>query len=166
MKIQENPGKFPRKPDGRNFRKFRETFSGDSREFRKSTGTFPEIRGFFQNARCGTGYTPVKRGGNRGKSRFFPKKVSGKSPENPPENPPGNPRKNRAFFSCFFGVRATIQLISGKYSGKIPPENSRISGKFFPGKSPEFPKIPEISGKKGSKMTVFGKIDPLLHTGF
>jgi hypothetical protein len=63
-------------------------------------------------------------------------------------------------------VHAKIQPISGKSSGKIPPENSPISGKFFPGKSPESPKIPEISGKKGSKMTVFGKIDPLLHTGF
>jgi len=166
VKIQENPGKFPRKPDGRNFRKFRETFSGDSREFRKSAGTFPEIRGFSQNARCGAGYTSVNRGENRGKFGFFPKKVSGKSPENPPGNPPGNPRKNRAFFSCFFRVRAKIQPISGKSPGKIPPENSPISGKFFPGKSPESPKIPEISGKKGSKMPVFGKIDPLLHTGF
>ena len=43
----ENPENFPRKPVGRNFREFREIFSGDSREFRKSPGTFPEIWGFF-----------------------------------------------------------------------------------------------------------------------
>ena len=40
-------GKFSEKPVGRNFREFRESFSGDSREFRKSRGTFPEIWGFF-----------------------------------------------------------------------------------------------------------------------
>ena len=166
MKIPENPENFPRNPVGRNFREFREIFSGDCREFRKSSGTFPEIRGFSQNARCGAGYTSVKRGENRGKSGFFPKKVPGKSPENPPGTPREIPGKNGRFFSCFHRVRAKIQPISGKSSGKIPPENSPISGKFFPGKSPESPKIPEISGKKGSKMTVFGKIDPLLHTGF
>ena len=43
----ENPENFPRKPVGRNFREFREIFSGDSWEFRKSPGTFPEIWGFF-----------------------------------------------------------------------------------------------------------------------
>ena len=45
--ISEIPENFPRKPVGRNFREFREIFSGDSREFRKSPGTFPEIWGFF-----------------------------------------------------------------------------------------------------------------------
>jgi hypothetical protein len=45
--ILENPGNFPKKYTGRNFREFREIFSGDSREFRKSPGTFPEIWGFF-----------------------------------------------------------------------------------------------------------------------
>jgi hypothetical protein len=45
--IPENPENFPRKSDGRNFREFREIFSGDSREFWKSRGTFPEIWEFF-----------------------------------------------------------------------------------------------------------------------
>jgi hypothetical protein len=44
--ISENSGNFPKKPVGRNFGNFREIFSGDSREFRKSPGTFPEIWGF------------------------------------------------------------------------------------------------------------------------
>jgi hypothetical protein len=50
FKLPENPensGNFPKKSDGRNFREFREIFSGDSRELRKSGGTFPEIWGFF-----------------------------------------------------------------------------------------------------------------------
>jgi len=48
----ENPENFPRKPVGRNFREFREIFSGDSREFQKSPGTFPEIRGVFSRTRA------------------------------------------------------------------------------------------------------------------
>ena len=164
--IPENPGNFPKNlSDGisGNFGKFFPGIPGNSGNPRE---LFRKFGGFSRNARCGAVYPSVKRGENRGKSRFFPKKVPGKSPENPPGNPREIPGKNGRFFPVFFRVHAKIQPISGKSSGKIPPENSRISGKFFPGKSPESPKIPEISGKKGSKMTVFGKIDPLLHTGF
>ena len=162
----ENPENFPRKPVGRNFREFREIFSGDSREFRKSRGTFPEIWGFFPERALRSRVHGDKTGRKSRKIRVFSEKSLREIPGKSPGKSPGNPRKNRAVFSCFFRVRAKIQPISGKSSGKIPPENSPISGKFFPGKSPESPKIPEISGKKGSKMTVFGKIDPLLHTGF
>jgi hypothetical protein len=50
--ILKIPGNFPKKPDGRNFREFREIFSGDSREFRKSPGTFSEIQGVFLRTRA------------------------------------------------------------------------------------------------------------------
>ena len=164
--IPENPENFLRKPVGRNFREFREMFSGDSREFRKSGGTFPEIWGFFPERALWNSVHVGKTWWKSRKIRVFSEKSLREIPGKSPGKSPGNPRKKRAFFSCFFRVRAKIQPISEKYSGKIPPENSPISGKFFPGKSPESPKIPEISGKKGSKMPVFGKIDPLLHTGF
>ena len=146
-----------------NFGKF---FPGIPRNSGNPRELFWKFGGFSQNARCGAVYPSVKRDENQGKLGFFPKKVPGKSPENPPGNPREIPGKNGRFFPVFFRMHAKIQPISGKSSGKIPSENSPISGKFFPGKSPESPKIPEISGKKGSKMPVFGKIDPLLHTGF
>lgn len=166
LRIPENSGSFSQKSVGRNFREFREIFSGDSREFRKSRGTFPEIWGFFPERALWSSVHVVKTGWKLRKIRVFFEKSLREIPGKSPGKSPENPRKNRAVFSCFFRVRAKIQPIFEKSSGKIPPENSRISGKFFPGKSPESPKIPEISGKKGSKMTVFGKIDPLLHTGF
>jgi len=50
--IPENPRTFLKKPVGRNFREFREIFSGDSREFRKSAGIFPESWGVFPRTRA------------------------------------------------------------------------------------------------------------------
>ena len=151
MKIPENPENFPRNPVGRNFREFREIFSGDSREFWKSRELFRKFGGFFQNARCRAGYTPVKRGENRGKSGFFPKKVPGKSPENPPGNPREIPGKNGRFFPVFFGCTQRyspfLKNPRGKFRRKIP----RFPGNFSPGNPPNPRKSRKFPEKKGQK---------------
>jgi len=76
-------GKFSPKTVERNFREFREIFSGDSREFRKSPGTFPEIRGFFTEH-------ALRRRVHGGKPRRTSKKIRENFPENPTDGISGN----------------------------------------------------------------------------
>jgi hypothetical protein len=72
--IPENPENFPKNlSDGisGNFGKFFPGIPGNSGNPRE---LFRKFGGFFQNARCGTGYTMVNRGENLGKSgKFSPK---------------------------------------------------------------------------------------------
>ena len=131
-----------------NFGKFFPGIPGNSGNL---PGIFPEIWGFSQNARCGAGYTVIKRGENREKSGFFSKKVSGKSPENPPGNPRKIPGKTGRFFPVFFGCAQRYSLFlenpRGKFRRKIP----RFPGNFSPGNPPNPRKSRKFPEKKGQK---------------
>ena len=154
-------------PNSPKFRKIREDFpknwsDGISGNFGKF---FPGIPGnsgnprelfrkfgvFYQNARCGAVCTAVKQGENRGKFGFFPKKVSGKSPENPPGNPRKIPGKTGWFFPVFSGYAQRYSLFlenpRGKFRRKIP----RFPGKFSPGNPPNPRKSRKFPEKKGQK---------------
>ena len=88
-------------------------------------------------------------------------------PENPgksPENSPENPRKKSAFFSGFFPVHAMLRARTAKNAEGKFPEIRGISGRKFSGIFPGDKKFPEISGKKVSKMTIFGKFNTLLRS--
>jgi len=156
-KIWENRENFPRKPTGRNFREVREIFSGDSREFRKSPGTFPEIWGVFPEPALRS-RVPVRKTGRKSrKIRVFSEKSHLEIPGKSPGKSPGNPRKNRAVFSCFFsGARKDTA-----YFWKIPGENS--AGKFpdfreiFPREIPRIPENPGNFRKKRVKNDRFWK---------
>ena len=131
-----------------NFGKFFPGIPGNSGNPRE---LFRKFGGFFQNAHWGAGYTSVKRGENRGKSGFFPKKVPGKSPENPPGNPREIPGKTGRFFPVFFGCTQRYSLFlenpRGKFRRKIP----RFPGNFSPGNPPNPRKSRKFPEKKGQK---------------
>ena len=131
-----------------NFGKYFPGILGNSGNLRE---LFRKFGGFFQNARCGAGYTSVKRGENRGKFGFFPKKVPGKSPENPPGNPREIPGKTGRFFPVFFGCAQRYSLFlqnpRGKFRRKIP----RFPGNFSPGNPPNPRKSRKFPEKKGQK---------------
>jgi len=153
----ENSGNFSQKPVGRNFREFREIFSGDSREFWKSPGTFPEIWGFFPEPALWSMVHARKTGGKSRKIRVFSEKSLREIPGKSPGKSPGNPRKNRAVFSWFFlGARkdtAYFWKISGENSaGKIPDFRE-----IFPREIPRIPENPGNFRKKRVKNDRFWK---------
>ena len=163
--------------------------SGKSGKFSEKTrrSKFPEISGNYFSGISGIWEISRQISGNLGffpetalRSRVHAGKIGVKSieiqvffekslPEIPGKSPgksPENRRKKSAFFSCFSRLHAKIQLISGKSSRENFPGNSPFSGKIFPGKFSEIPKFRKFPEKKPPKMTVFGKISPLLRSVF
>ena len=157
---------FPRNPPDGISGNFGKCFPGIPGNSGNPRELFRKFGGFSQNARCRARYTSVKRGENRGKFRFFPKKVPGKSPENPPGNPREIPGKTGRFFPVFFGCAQRYSLflknLRGKFRRKIPG----FPGNFSPGNPPNPRKSRKFPEKKGQKCPFLEKLTHFCTRGF